>query len=664
MNYKLCLLSAAVLAACNPSDQTGDNNGQKDPLSIALPTETVLHENRTYTFAPGNADQFTTISWTQTSGTDYGWSQDDHGMVSLSLPELPIGTEETLTFKVSVKAADGRTAETVHSVTVKSDDHLLFVSEHTETGAERLYVLDAETGTSTALTLPGTENTRIYSFAASPDGETVALRANLDDDNKSELYIVAMDGGELSKINAPLETDGSDVVSFEWTHDSSAIVYRADNQVDGQYQLYRVTLADLAQQKLSGTLVEGGYAGIYQIAPTDDAVLFTADAELDGVLELYVTDFATGIRTKLNQTLTAGGDVYSPSWSPNGQGVVYRADAAIDGEYNLYYASREGSDFRKLNSDLVENGDAYSNYQWLPDSSGVLFKADDIVDNQFNLYQVQVDGSNLVRINDDLVSGGSVLSWKLNESGTHVAFMGDVLIDGVTEMFVAQIDGGNRTRLNNALVENGDVKSFDWVTDAGPVVFIADGDVDERMELYAANVNGTNRRKISDPVGEFENADMDVGGFIVAPNGEYVIYHADQYIDEKDTLFQVDMSNDTIYNTLVGVGAQAQLEDYDIRPDSEQVFARVTMVNTATNLVLASPEGGDAVVINPSEKNAEFVHVAGAQWSPDNSAIAYVADQTDDYNELYLVNTGTNAAVRVDELDTSVFTVSHIEWVE
>ena len=667
MNYKLCILSAALLAACNPSETNNPNNGNSspNPLVIELPTDTVLHEHKTYSFSLANADQFTSINWSQTSGPDYGWSQDDQGQVSITLPELPIGTEQSLIFKVEVEAADGRTAQSEHSVTVKSDDHLLFVSENTLTGAERLYVLHAETGNSTALTLPGTDDTRIYSFAQSPDGEQVVVRANLDDDEKSELYIIALDGGDITKINVPLETAGSDVVNYDWTADGTAILYRADNEVDGQYQLYRVTLADLTQQKLSGNLVEGGYTGTFGIAPTDDAVLFTADAELDGMIELYITDFATGVRTKVNQTLAAGGNIYSPSWSPNGQGVAYRADAAVDGEFNLYYASRDGSDFRKLNSELVENGDITTGFKWLPDSSGIVFKVDDVVDNQFNLYQAKVAGSSLVQINEDLVAGGSILSWKLNESGTHVAFNGDVLIDGVTEMFVAQIDGGNHTRLNNALVENGNVSStFDWVTDAGPIIFIADGDLDDRYELYAANVNGTNRRKISDPIGDFENADMDVGGFIVAPSGDYVIYHADQYIDEKDTLFQVDMSNDTIYNTLVGVGAQAELKDYGIRPDSDQVFARMTMVNTATDLLLASPEGGDATTINESVKDGGFVTVVAAEWSPDNSALVYLADETDEFNELYLVSTSTNTAVRVDDLDTSIMTISSIKWVE
>jgi Tol biopolymer transport system component len=665
MNYKLCLLSVAVLAACNPSDKAPNNGGDNaQPLSIELPAETELHENRTYTFSPDNSGQFTNISWSQTSGTDYGWSQDDQGMVSITLPELPIGTEETLTFEVKVTSADGRTAQSEHSVTVKSNDYLLYISENTETGAERLYILDAESGESTALTLPGTDNTRIDGFAASPDGEFIAVRANLDDDNQTELYITGMDGGELTKVNVPLEIEGGDVVSFEWTDDSASLIYRVDNQVESQYQLYRVTLADLTQQKLSGTLTDGGYASSFQIAPTGDAVLFTADAELDNVFELYVSDIETGVRTKLSQTLTADGDVFSPLWSPNGQGVVYRADAALNSEFNLYYVNRDGSGFRKLNADLVVNGDVSSGYRWLPDGTRVVFKADDAVDGDYNLYASAIDGSSLVQINDDLIEGGDVLSWKLNTSGTHVAFNGDVQIDGVTEMFVAQVDGGNRTRLNNAFVEGGDVKEFDWVSDAGPIVFIADGDLDERAELYAANVNGTHRRKISDPIGNFENAEMDVGDFIVAPDGSYVIYHADQYIDERHTLFQVDFSNDMVYNTLTGVTSQAELEDYGIRRDSNEVFARVTMVNTTTNLVVASPEGGDVATLNKTTKDDGVVNVVHAVWSPDNSAMVYLANETDDYNELYLVDIETQSAVRVDDLDTSLMTVNYIKWVE
>ena len=107
------------------------------------------------------------------------------------------------------------------------------------------------------------------------------------------------------------------------------MVYRADQQINGQDELYSVPLSGPAGLgvKLNGLLTGGGNVMAFRISPDSSRAVYGADQDSNNVYELYSTPLVgpatDGI--KLSKLLTVGGDVIDFEVSPDSRWVVYRA---------------------------------------------------------------------------------------------------------------------------------------------------------------------------------------------------------------------------------------------------------------------------------------------------------------------------------------------------
>jgi hypothetical protein len=120
--------------------------------------------------------------------------------------------------------------------------------------------------------LPET-NRNVTHFLLSPDGQWIVYRADADTHAVFELYAIpATGGGTRVKLNAPL-VDGGNVVGpdassgaptpFAISGDSARVSYCADQELDGFYELYSVSIAggDVFKRSLAGTQTDG--AGLW-----------------------------------------------------------------------------------------------------------------------------------------------------------------------------------------------------------------------------------------------------------------------------------------------------------------------------------------------------------------------------------------------------------------
>ena len=78
----------------------------------------------------------------------------------------------------------------------------------------------------------------VFNFQISPDGSRVVYNADQDTDGDNELYSVPIGGGTVTKLNSTLVTDGDVLGGFQISPDGSRVVYRADQDTDDVFELY------------------------------------------------------------------------------------------------------------------------------------------------------------------------------------------------------------------------------------------------------------------------------------------------------------------------------------------------------------------------------------------------------------------------------------------
>lgn len=187
-------------------------------------------------------------------------------------------------------------------------------------------------------------------FHISADSSRVVYVADQETDEKDDIYSVPIGGpADEGVMLGGLGTEG-DVSRALISPDSERVVYRADPAffstshvnrlftipIDGP--LFAVnTLNDWPSAAYRDADVQMGF----QISPSGQFVVYAADQETDGVFELYRVPIAgpAGTDVKLNGTVTGGGldgTLADFSISPDSRYVVYLAEQDTVGVTELY----------------------------------------------------------------------------------------------------------------------------------------------------------------------------------------------------------------------------------------------------------------------------------------------------------------------------------------
>ena len=239
--------------------------------------------------------------------------------------------------------------------------------------------------------------------AWSPDGRQVAFLASRDaaagkdSDDIVDVWVIPVDGGEASRL-----TDHkSKIKAFEWTKDSTSIVFLAervkseaqkaaekagddaifvDEGPNGQEraefsELWRVALADKREQVVThddALIIES-----FRVSPDAKkiAMIFRRENARNGQnrAEIAVVDTATGALRPVTHNNAPEQDV---QWSPEGKVLSYLApsDTSWDlAEDKLWVVPAEGGgEPRKLNASFDA---AIGQYTWAADGQSILFGA-------------------------------------------------------------------------------------------------------------------------------------------------------------------------------------------------------------------------------------------------------------------------------------------------
>jgi len=429
--------------------------------------------------------------------------------------------------------------------------------------------------------LPG-RSCSLFPFQVSPDENHLLYLADQDTDEKVELYSVPTDGSRVStKLNGPLIAQGDVQVDMRWTPDGSRVLFRADAVQDSFFYLYSV-VADGSQAP-----VQLHPQGVFSFGVTLDSsrAIFLSNqlytVPVDGSAPSQrlsnaphtdqVTDFAL---TADGQSVVFGGGYfyYDPISEEETAHGLYAApvdgsaparvlvppieasfsnsvpphfEVTSDSKYAAFHSRVTGELYTVrvdgLAPPVLVNppGTEVSEFALSPDGRTLVLTA--VTGNAVILYSAPVDGSEAPKALTSAPDIQAARKCAISARGRAV-FIG--FHAGVWELYSVPLDGHQPpTKLSAPMVAGGGMwdpntagtPSF-WISPGGSwVIYKADQDVDEQFELYCAPIHG--RRAPHKVIGTLvAGGDVSLASFV--PGAQRIVYNADQETDNSYELFE------------------------------------------------------------------------------------------------------------------------------
>jgi hypothetical protein len=221
-----------------------------------------------------------------------------------------------------------------------------------------------------------------------------------------------------------------------------------------------------------------------------------------------------------------------------------------------------------------------------------------------------------------------------------------VEIAGTTQVYSVPTIGGPAIRLNSPLVSGGDVSDFRISPDGQWVVYKADQVTLGVNELYSVPVGGGMPIKL--------NSTLVSGGrviyFTISPNSQRVAYVADQAVEDVEELFSVPIGGGTpirLNGTMVS-GGDITYGCFGFTPNGLGVVYIADQDTNFVNELYSVPVNGGTV----HKLNPPLVEDGGVGYfriAPNNLGVVYTAYQDDsDVMELYAVNIYGGQTIKIN----------------
>src|SRR5215831_4292563 len=207
----------------------------------------------------------------------------------------------------------------------------------------------------------------------SPDGQRLAFIASKGENERPQIYVARVSGGEVIRVSN-LENG---VTDFVWSPDSRrfAVVSRVGNREDKNDALAGVTVIRHLHYAQDGR-------GLLR----------------DQVAHLFVVDVATG---STRQITNGDFDDSDPAWSPDSKSLAFVSDRTgngLDGGRNtdVFIVSAEGGTPRKISPHPDANGSP----QFSPDGKSIAFTGVVTEGGQSDIYVMPVEGGTSVNLTE------------------------------------------------------------------------------------------------------------------------------------------------------------------------------------------------------------------------------------------------------------------------
>lgn len=467
----------------------------------------------------------------------------------------------------------------------------------------------------------------------------------------------------LKVTSTSLASDGLAVDRLTFTQDSKTLIYQADPEAKGFYELYAMDRDAKAPRALStGATLE------FQVVGPN--VYFTGE-ETTGLVELFKVEIASGTRTRLSQ----GGIVSGFALTADAAYIYFLEDVAKNGSTQLYRLSLGASagmpelvsgalasgervdDFtvsgdklwlRKVTASAT-GGDLYvseldgsqsasvAGHVWefkaLPLGAGVVYQVT-AAGVHADIYLARVSSAP-VKLNPTLSTGAQIYEFQISATGETVVFLADYEQVGRRELYSRDLMSlAPVTRLSPALVAGGNVLEFRMITRLQlvngaqlllpAVTFLADAEVNDRFDLYFAG-------DLAGPAVRL-NAEMgpsaDVLDYTVSGDGRRLAFIADADVNAHYTLFEVDLeAGDKAKPRVTPVSPKDVAAPLIYAHDNETLlFAGALSVVHQRELYVAA-KGKQPKQLSRSHIPTSLIHAI--KVSPDNLWVAFAGEQVD-----------------------------------
>lgn len=455
----------------------------------------------------------------------------------------------------------------------------------------------------------------VSAFDVSDDGLWVVYHSDQLVDEVYEIFRVAVEGGAALRLNPPLLPD-RDVDTFLISPDSSRVVYNADQDTDGRLSVFSVPMAGGDPVLLSGT---HRTFNPMLVSPDGSWIAFMAPDTLFFNRVFFTVPIAGGTIYEHNTEQPSGeGNVHAGRFSPDGQWLLFQdIDGSPSSVPRLYSASSGESGKHYVSGEVTSPP-----YLISPDSSLIVYSYGDYNYFYSELRSTPIDANDPVALNDPADPYPQTVASAISP----------VEIDGAYRVVFSDNYG-----LSSTAIDGSDLRSLDSAHGANTIRITPDGSrvLYGAWRLFSVDILGE-----TDPI-ELSGT-MISGGrledFLLSPDGQTVVYRADQDTDGIFELFAVPVTGGDEVKI-----SGPMIPDGDVEADYAFSAAGDTIVYRADHaidgifeLFAASIDGGEVLKLNDALPAGGSIHEF--LLTPDGSRVVYLGDQeTAGVDELFSV---------------------------
>lgn len=195
-------------------------------------------------------------------------------------------------------------------------------------------------------------------------------------------------------------------------------------------------------------------------------------------------------------------------------------------------------------------------------------------------------------------------------------------------------------KLSGDMLDFGDVKNFKISPDGQYVVFCADRYIDHIYELFSVPIAGGEPVQLTDMAEGSHFTGWDAADYQISADSQWVVYRADQEETDKVELFSVPITGGTTTTLNATLVEDGDVYEFYITPQSIPPYGYVVVYradreeNFKYELYGVSLTNGEVGKYNGDLVTGGNVH--SFKISPDGQWVVYLADQeTNQVNELY-----------------------------